>query len=720
VEKTSILLIVLVLTLLLALSALTLAQDSASSTVEVHAFESATLERAYNYTIYLPAGYTESEQHYPVIYLLHGRGDNMDAWLNIRSTLDSMIAEGELPPLIAVMPDVPSSSRGSYYVDSLLQSILKRPEPVETAFMNDLIPHIDAAYRTISERGGRAVGGYSMGGYGAIRYALAYPDKFMGALVLSPAVYTPLPPRDSSAREFGAFGVDSQLFDEERYQQLNYPALTPSFVQAELPLYMFIAVGDDEWRHPDPEDYLHDLDMEAHFLFNHVSRVRNIYPEFRVYNGGHDWDVWQRGFAEGARYIFGFMQRDTAGGDAPDLPMRSSLTGTGGADLAGGLAVLDDGGFYQALAVEGALNGQTAYGGLDIALVRYAADGIKMWTRQFGTNTTERPYGVVSASDGGALLAGYTRGNLDGAHAGNAADDAFVMRLTPDGEPRWTIQFGDAIEADRGYGIAIDTEDNSYITGYTRGALAGENAGDKDIILAKLSPEGEILWTRQFGGEGEDKGYRVTIDAEGTIYVAGVTGSALNEVQGGLDAFLAAFDGRGEHLWTRQFGSPQWDEAADLTLTADGSIAVVGFTAGDFGGRLVGDKDLFLAVFGPDGSLLSADQLGTPLNDKAAAVELAPDGGLYVVGFTDGRLVESSGGFDILLVKYAPDYSRAWVQQFGSAEDDGADEWAESNLLLALNGDTVIISGLTLGAFGGDTPAGSTDVFLVQIDIRGD
>ncbi|HRL14458.1 MAG TPA: alpha/beta fold hydrolase, partial [Aggregatilineales bacterium] len=221
-------LILIVAVLLLAAGMLTLAQSPDTGTVEVHEFDSATLERAYAYTVYLPAGYADSQARYPVLYLLHGRGDNMDAWLNVRATLDRMIAAGDLPPLIAVMPDFPSSSRGGYYVDSLLDSILKRPEPVETAFMSDLIPHIDATFRTVASREGRALGGYSMGGYGALRYALAYPQTFTGAIVLSPAVYTPLPPRDSSAREFGAFGVDKALFDEDRYQSLNYPSLTPA------------------------------------------------------------------------------------------------------------------------------------------------------------------------------------------------------------------------------------------------------------------------------------------------------------------------------------------------------------------------------------------------------------------------------------------------------------------------------------------------------------
>lgn len=283
-------------------------QDEPRGTTEVIQFESETLERPYEYYVYLPAGYgAEADTRYPVVYLLHGRGDDHYAWLNGVGVLDALIAAGEIPPLIAVMPYMPSSDEAGYYIDSLYTGEDFPAEPVETAFFNDLIPHVDATYPTIAAREGRAIGGYSMGGYGALRYALAHPEMFVSAIILSPAVYTPLPPLDSSARLFGAFGVGETLFDENRYTSLNYPALFESFVASDLALSMFIAVGDDEWKHPAEEDQLHDLDLEAHLLYNRARRVPKLLAELRVYNGGHDWEVWRRGFEEGMRYISRFL-----------------------------------------------------------------------------------------------------------------------------------------------------------------------------------------------------------------------------------------------------------------------------------------------------------------------------------------------------------------------------------------------------------------------------
>ena len=123
--------------------------DSAAGTVTSVTFRSATLNEDIAYNVYLPAGYEGSAERYPVLYLLHGRGDSMSAWLRMKGTLDELIAEGEIPPAIAIMPDAPWSSRASYYVDSEYRG----PDPgrpVETAFTVDLVGHVDATYRTVA------------------------------------------------------------------------------------------------------------------------------------------------------------------------------------------------------------------------------------------------------------------------------------------------------------------------------------------------------------------------------------------------------------------------------------------------------------------------------------------------------------------------------------------------------------------------------------------
>ena len=285
----------------------------AAGTVTQKAFASANLKQDLAYQLYLPSGYDETGKvKYPVLYLLHGRGDKMAAWTTIKPDLDRLISTGRIPPVIAIMPDAPASRRAGYYIDSQFTGSadpkLPPGEPVETAITQDLIAHVDANFPTRAARNGRIVAGYSMGGYGALRYSLAHPELFGAAIVLSPAVYFPLPPPDSSTREFGAFGNGAETFDPEIYTAKNYPALIPDFVAAGRPLAMFIAVGDDEKALADPAEATHDLDYEAHTLYNRIRRVPGITSELRVVNGPHDWATWRPTFIEGVEYVFAKLQ----------------------------------------------------------------------------------------------------------------------------------------------------------------------------------------------------------------------------------------------------------------------------------------------------------------------------------------------------------------------------------------------------------------------------
>lgn len=279
-----------------------------AGTIESRSFASAILAHELTYHLYLPPGYDAAAARYPVLYLLHGRGDKMAAWTTIKPDLDRLINAGRIPPVIAIMPDAPASRRAGYYIDSQFtgseQPKLPAGEPIESTFTKDLIAHVDATYRTNPDRLSRIVAGYSMGGYGALRYSLTHPELFAAAIVLSPAVYFPLPPPDSSTREFGAFGKGAMVFDPEIYTEKNYPALLPPFATRGLPLVMFIAVGDDEHALADPTQAVHDLDYEAHTLYNKVRRVPLITAQLRVVDGPHDWATWRPTFVEGAEYVF--------------------------------------------------------------------------------------------------------------------------------------------------------------------------------------------------------------------------------------------------------------------------------------------------------------------------------------------------------------------------------------------------------------------------------
>ncbi|WP_406108852.1 alpha/beta hydrolase-fold protein [Micromonospora globbae] len=671
---------------------------------------SPALGGAIDYTVYLPYGYAgDTGTRYPVLYLLHGRGDTMQAWTRVKADLDRMIADGEVPPVIAVLPDAPWSSRGNWYVDSRYTGADDPGRPVETALTRDLVAHVDATYRTAAHRGARLVGGYSMGGAGALRYALAHSDLFANALVLSPAVYRPLPPADSSAREYGAFGDGEQRFSDEVYERLNYPALLPG-LDPESPVRMYIAVGDDEWANPDPADAAHDLDYEAATLYNTVRRADGVAAEFRVLDGGHDWDVWRPAFVDGLRHLAGTLSV------TPPAGLPGPLHGTPGTDWAGGVAAHPDGTTTLAYAASGAVSGQPYAGGLDAVVSHLDGTGAARWTTQFGTPANDRLYGVVPLADGGVIAAGYTRGDLDGRHPDSPADDAFVTRLTATGERAWLTQTGDPAKADRFYAVAPAPDGGAYLAGYTSGSFAGAaTAGDKDAVLVRVAPDGRIAWSRQLGGPGEDKAYAVAADAKG-VYVAGTTSAGLPGTTplGGADGWLARYAPDGTPGWVNAVGGAGDDLLGGVAVAADGTVVATGSTGGE---ATAGGTDVLTVAYTPAGRQRWRTVTGGTGADAGADVVPLPDGGVAVVGFTGSRLGLPVGGADVLTLRLDARGRQLGVAQYGTARDDAADAFGEENVYATLAADgRLLVSGLTAGTPVGGGARGNGDVFLAAVD----
>jgi hypothetical protein len=255
----------------------------------------------------------------------------------------------------------------------------------------------------------------------------------------------------------------------------------------------------------------------------------------------------------------------------------------------------------------------------------------------------------------------------------------------------WTQQFGSTAD-DYPQSVALDGSGNSYVAGYTYGDLDGVSQGNADAFLTKIDSMGSVLWTKQFGTSEYDYGEGVAVDGSGNIYVVGETeGDLVGTNAGEADVFIRKFNSSGATLWTRQFGTPEYDWSPAVAVDGSGSVYVVGDTGGDLGGPNAGTRDdMFLRKYNSSGTEQWTKQFGTNKDEDADDVAVDSSGKIYVTGDTDGAFKgKNAGEDDVFLRKFNAAGKTLWTKQFGTPKDDDVERVAiddSGNIYLA--GDT--------------------------------
>ena len=249
--------------------------------------KSSILKSERNFAVYLPPDYETSQRSYPVLYLLHGSGDDQTGWVQFGEVLhitDKAIKEGKATPMIIVMPDAKTGRLG-YYND------IKGQWNYEDFFFKELIPHVEKTYRIKSEKRYRAVAGLSMGGGGSFMYALHHPEMFSSACPLS-AYIGPLSVEELKERFSRNNENYSDMEIQEYYEQHNALSLIKNKTKKEITsVRWYIDCGDD--------DFL----FEGNSLVHIAMRKKEVPHEFRIRNGGHSWTYWRESLPKVLAFI---------------------------------------------------------------------------------------------------------------------------------------------------------------------------------------------------------------------------------------------------------------------------------------------------------------------------------------------------------------------------------------------------------------------------------
>ncbi len=264
----------LVLTVIFSGASLNLAAEITSQgEVRTDSIKSEILNVTRKYSVYLPESYSaQTQRKYPVLYLLHGLGDNHKGWVSaghLQDIAGQSVLAGRSTEMIVIVPDASKPKDGYFNVEDW---------PYETFFFDEFIPYIEKTYRIIGDQAHRAVAGYSMGGGGATAYALKHPDMFSSVFAMSALMTLPnqgrAPERNPKMEEFGRSVLANDCIilvaysDQQTLEKLRE-------------IRWFLDCGDD--------DFL----LEVNYDFYREMQKAKIPCQLRVRDGDHTMEYWR-------------------------------------------------------------------------------------------------------------------------------------------------------------------------------------------------------------------------------------------------------------------------------------------------------------------------------------------------------------------------------------------------------------------------------------------
>jgi hypothetical protein len=302
----------------------------------------------------------------------------------------------------------------------------------------------------------------------------------------------------------------------------------------------------------------------------------------------------------------------------------------------------------------------------------------------------------------------------------------------------WAMQAG-GIGYDVGFGIATDSNGNSYVTGSfegiaTFGSTTLVSSGNSDIFIAKLETNGNYLWAKQAGGTSLDEGTGIATDSSNNSYVTGcfngtATFDATSLVSNVNTAiYIAKLDTNGNYLWAKQAGGTDNVYSIRIATDSGDNSYVTGYFYGSatFGSTTLfssGNADIFIAKLDTNGNYLWAKQAGGTNYDIAQAIATDSSGSSYVTGYFYGSAtfgsttLVSSGNKDIFIAKLDTNGNYLWAKQAGGTSYDvGIGIATDSNGNSYVTGyfaDTANFNSTSL------VSSGNEDIFIAKLNTNG-
>lgn len=270
------------------------------------------------------------------------------------------------------------------------------------------------------------------------------------------------------------------------------------------------------------------------------------------------------------------------------------------------------------------------------------------WQRVFGTSAEDVIWSVDVTTDGGMILAGYTRGG------GSGQKDVLLVKTTSLGFASWIRVYGGSGD-EEAYCVTQSADGGYVVSGYSD----SYSGGNSDGLMFKVNASGNVVWSKTYGGAGKEQ-INQHIEAFGRIITAGRTGSYST---GDDDAHLTWHDQTGNIVWSRVFGGNSNDRLTGISTTVDNAIVFCGATQ-SYGN----DYEPLLGKIDTSGTIQWLNTYGGGASaDVASSVTRDNGNGFLVAGYTRSF---GNGATDALFFRTDQNGSTIWGRTLGSVSDD--------------------------------------------------
>jgi hypothetical protein len=298
-----------------------------------------------------------------------------------------------------------------------------------------------------------------------------------------------------------------------------------------------------------------------------------------------------------------------------------------------------------------------------LAIPSSAHAAFQEWGAQSGTTWSDNVEDVAWDPAAGAFVAGW-RFQTGPVHQ----RQAFLELVLPGGQVAWSRDLGAPDQDDHGYGVALDGAGGALLAGSTAGDLGSGSHGGMDAFVASFDGQGQVQWLRQYGSSLYEEAKAICSDGAGGYFLTGLAFGGFGGVPAGtLGTWVMRIDGAGNPLWSVPVTAPSGTtEPSAIASDGAGGLYVCGWTTGSLGGPQLGIRDAWLSRVDGTGSLLWARQFGGAHLDIAHGVAAAPSHGAFVGGsFDDANPSESPVGF---LQRYSSSGQLEWSVETGAPE----------------------------------------------------